>query len=160
MSADDRVLELLAMALTPESRQPPLAGVAHVRALAGARAEAIEVRTPLRPRRSRVVTWTAAAAVAAAAFLTGLAVADDMPRPVRGAAHAVGLPVDSNDLVDARASLDRLGRALAAGNADAVQVEDAVMVRLVKRLDDDERAQIEPVAHEVHLRAVEFLRDR
>ena len=97
--------------------------------------------------------------MAAAAFLVGLVIADDMPRPVRAAAHAVGLPVDSNELVDAQAALDRLGRALAVGDTDAVRTEDATMVRLVKSLDDDERARIEPVAHEVHLRAVQLLEE-
>jgi hypothetical protein len=158
MSADDRLLELLAVALAPGERRPPPARVEEVRALASS--AAMPAPVPLRRRTPHLVTWAVAASVAAASFMAGLVVANDLPRPVRAMAHAVGLPVDSNELVDARAALDRLGQALAAGDADAVRTEDATMVSLVRDLDDDERTRIEPVAHEVHLRAVEFLADR
>jgi hypothetical protein len=97
-----------------------------------------------------------AAALIAASFTAGVLLSDDLPRPIRGAAHTIGLPVESNQLVDARAALDRLGQALAAGDMAAAREADATMVRLVKALDADERAKVEPVAHEVHLRAVEL----
>ncbi|HET9600606.1 MAG TPA: hypothetical protein VFP08_03415 [Acidimicrobiales bacterium] len=94
---------------------------------------------------------------ASASFAAGVLLADDLPRPVRGAAHAIGLPVESNELVDARAAQDRLGLALAGGDAEAAREADAEMVRLVKALNADERAKVEPVAHEVHLRALELI---
>ena len=160
MSTDDRLLDVLAVAPCP--RRAPAAG-RRCRACAHSGPLSVGAGPPARAAASphaASVTWAAAAAVAAAAFLAGLVIADDMPRPVRAAAHAVGLPVDSNELVDAQAALDRLGRALAAGDTDAVRAEDATMVRLVKSLDDDERDRIEPVAHEVHLRAVQLLADQ
>ncbi len=97
------------------------------------------------------------AAALVVGVLGGVILGDDLPRPLRAAAHAVGLPVDSPELVDARAELASLGRALAAGDLEAIREADAQMVALVKGLDPDERARIEPVAHEVHLRAVEVL---
>ena len=157
-TTDDELLERLGHALAPEARQPPESSVAAVRAQAEAAALPPPTPLPARSKRWRQpVTWVAAAAVAAASFAAGVLLADDLPRPVRGAAHAIGLPVESNDLVDARAALDRLGLALAVGDAEAAREADAEMVRLVQALNADERAKVEPVAHEVHLRALELI---
>jgi hypothetical protein len=80
-----------------------------------------------------------------------------MPDWMRATAHDVGLPIESPQLVEARAELERLGNALAQADRAEVAAADAEMVRLVKSLSAAERRKIEPVAHEVHLRAVEFL---
>ena len=109
------------------------------------------------PRAALAVLGVAAALLVG--LVGGVVLGDDLPRPVRAAAHAIGLPVESPELVEARAELHALGRALAAGDLQAIRVADAEMVALVRGLDADERARIEPVAHEVHLRAVEVLGD-
>jgi hypothetical protein len=85
--------------------------------------------------------------------------AEDLPRPVREVAHAIGLPVDSTELVDGRNAVHDLGLALAAGDAEAVAAADAEMLRRVDELSESERDEVVPVAHEVHLRAVAFLED-
>ena len=152
---DDRLLDLLAHALDSGPVTPPPAAVAAVRLRAtDGRRRAVTVRS--RPPR-RIFVGAAALASIVVAFALGLTLADNMPRPVREVAHGVGLPVDSPNLVDARQELQRLGRALAACDLPAVGRADPEMVRLVKSLDQDERARVEPVAHEVHLRAVSSL---
>lgn len=159
MTADDRLLELLAGALDPGPVQPPPTGIAAVRLRADdgrRRAATRGARGPGASRR-RVLVGAAALASVIAAFVLGLAVAENLPRPVREVAHGIGLPVDSPALVDARHELHRLGQALAACDLPAVGRADPEMVRLVKSLDADERAKVEPVAHEVHLRAVSSL---
>jgi hypothetical protein len=154
MSPDDeRLLDRLGTELETPAREPPLDRVAAVRAHAAAQAPA----RPIPLWRRRTAALVAAAALLLVGVTAGVLVSDDLPRPVRRVAHDVGLPVDSPEFVDAHQELHRLGEALAAGDADEVRAADAAMVRLVKSLDDDERDELEPVAHEVHLRAVEFL---
>ncbi len=150
--SDDELVQLLEEALDPTDREPSPERVARLRAEA-----AVPVLRQSSRRRPVLAALGIAAAVLAA-FLIGAVIGDaGLPRPLRAAAEAIGLPVDSPELVDARRELHRLGESLAAGDPDAVAAADTEMVRLVKRLDDDERARIEPVAHEVHLRAVAFL---
>lgn len=152
---DDRLLALLSQVLEPEPLEPPAERIAEVRARAEAGARLLPVAE--RHRRRRRILVSVAVATILAAFGGGLVLGHDLPRPLRALAHDLGLPVESVELVDTRAAVDRLGSALSEADPEEVAVADAEMVRLVNTLEEDERAKIEPVAHEVHLRAVEFL---
>jgi hypothetical protein len=155
-SEDERLLDLLTDVLEAEAPRPSPEGVTMVRA------RAILGRSQRQTPRL-LTAWAysmAGVLVVVATFLGGIAVGSDMPVWMRGPVHQAGLPVDSPRLVEARAALDRLGNALARSDGPAVAAEDAAMVSLVKSLNADERAKIEPVAHEVHLRAVEFMAGR
>jgi len=74
--------------------------------------------------------------------------------------EAIGLPIASPELVDAQSALHDLGVALANEDVDGVRSSDARMVELVGSLSEEEAAEVEPVAHEVHLRAEQFLEQR
>lgn len=167
MATDEELEAALRKALPPidDGTGPSRARIDALRAeaaSAGPSAPVVALPLERRPRRWRVVTIAAAAA--AVAFVAGVAV--DPPDPVRDAAHDLGLPVDSSDLVAARAELDRLGDALAAATAADVAGEpdeaqfaavadaDAAMVGLARALGPDEKSAFVPVAHQVHLRAV------
>ncbi len=165
---DHELLDRLGEALAPPGRPPHPERIAALRhevitARASATRDDGEAASTVQAASRRVPRAALAVLGVAAALLVGLVggvvLGDDLPRPVRAAAHAIGLPVDSPELVEARAELHALGRALAAGDLQAIRVADAEMVALVRGLDADERARIEPVAHEVHLRAVEVLGD-
>ncbi len=152
---EERLLSQLGRALGPDPAQPPAERLAVIRARAEAGAPLIAAGAQRRRRRRALMSLAAAAILAA--FTGGLILGHELPRPVRDVAHDVGLPVESVELVDTRAAVDRLGQALSVGDAREVAVADADMVRKVQALEEEERAKIEPVAHEVHLRAVEFL---
>ncbi|MBA3429860.1 MAG: hypothetical protein H0U16_00015 [Actinobacteria bacterium] len=92
------------------------------------------------------------------AFGAGVLAGESLPTQIREVAHSAGLPVDSVELVQARAALHDLGVALSRKDADAARQADEEMLGLVEQLDEDEQQEIVPVAHEVHLRAVRFLR--
>jgi hypothetical protein len=167
-SDDDRTLALLQGVLEADAPQAPVDRIAEIRtrAISGRarlRLEAdqepeVQAGRPAAP--GQMPFWAAAAASALlllTAFLGGVGVGSEMPDWARGPAYSLGLPVDSPRLVEAREELDRLGNALARGDRREVAQADEQMVRLVKSLDEPERRKIEPVAHEVHLRAVEFL---
>jgi hypothetical protein len=117
------------------------------------RAAAASVPAPAR-------RWPLRAAIVgiAAAFLIGAVMGHEMPRPVRHVAHAIApSQVESPDLHDARASLDELGRALAARDTEGVCEADQRMLELVGELTEEEKGKIVPVAHEVHERALTYL---
>jgi hypothetical protein len=167
-SDDDRTLALLQRVLEADVPQPPPDRIAKVRARATSgrarlllqadQESAVKAGRPAAP--AQVPFWAAAAASALlllTAFIGGVGVGSEMPDWARGPAYSLGLPVDSPRLAQAREELNRLGNALARGDRREVAQADEQMVRLVKSLDEPERRKIEPVAHEVHLRAVEFL---
>jgi hypothetical protein len=149
---DRRTEELLGRALRSDLAEPPTDGIARVRA----RAEAGLSLPQARPRR-RVRYVAAAAAAILLAFGVGLLVGEELPRPLRAALHDIGLPVDSPEFVETEDTLLRLGVAIAAGDTASVEKLDDQMLALVHTLDEDERARIEPAAHEVHLVAQELL---
>lgn len=152
---DDRLLALLTQVLEPEPLEPPAERIIVVRARAEAGARLLPA-VDLRRRRRRTLVSVAVAAMLAA-FGAGLVLGHDLPRPLRAVAHDLGLPVESVELVDTRDAVDRLGSALSQEDPEEVAAADADVVRRVNALEEEERAKIEPVAHEVHLRAVEFL---
>lgn len=147
MPSDDRLFHSLGVALAPEDR--PLAG-ARIDAL---RTHILASPGP-RPRRAR---RAAIALALLAALAGGTVIGHELPRPARQVAIWLRIPVASFDLVDARAQLDRLGRALADRDAAEAIAADRAMLGFVKKLDQDEKDEIVPVAHEVHERACAFL---
>lgn len=162
---DDRLLSAVATALMCEPVPPPPDRIAEVRRRAElGRVGGFAVPRPAGRRRRETaprIRWRSVAALAAVAaalaFSAGLTVGHDLPRPVRSVAYSVGLPVDSPRLVDARRQLDLLGEALGRIDPPRVEASDSEVVRLVTSLAPDERRQIEPLAREIHLRALEFL---
>lgn len=167
MTGDEELLSRLGRALAPAPGEPDPARVARLRAMAEAGRSTTAsspttgtvARIGVRRRGRRAAVAIGVAAVAAS-FVVGVVVGAEPPRPLRAAAHAVGLPVESPQLADARNELHDLGAALAAGDRSRVEAADRRMVTLVKSLPPDEKPKIEPVAHEVHLRAVSFLQKR
>jgi hypothetical protein len=148
MWSDDRLLTALGAALVPDAT-PPRDRVDAVRA------HVIAVGRRRAPRRWRRVV---VAFAVLAALVGGAAIGHDLPRPVRQIAHAIGLPVESTTLVDAREQLDRLGRALSRRDAGEAIAADKAMLAFVKELSQEEKEKIVPVAHEVHERALTLLR--
>jgi hypothetical protein len=137
--------------------------------IAALRAEAQSRQRPPshRPAPARR-NYALVAAAVVAAFVGGALLLADPPGPVRDLASTIGLDVDSSDYVTAQERVDDLGRALAvatdsrvAGTLTADQMAavadaDADMLAAIGRLDDGERADLVPLAHQVHLRAVEL----
>jgi hypothetical protein len=153
---DETLLRELRTALASISFDPPDEGVQRVRA----RAEAGSRLVDLDRRRTRAqrIMLLAAGLVCLLAFASGVVFATDVPAPVRAALHSTGLPVESPELVEARAALHDLGVALGERRSpEEVQRTDALMLELVEQLDKEEQEEIEPVAQEVHFRALQYL---
>ncbi|MBA2365223.1 MAG: hypothetical protein ACR2I4_11580 [Actinomycetota bacterium] len=153
---EETLLHELRAALVSSPMDPADEGVQRVRA----RAEAGRRLMELERRRGHAqrALLVAAALVCLLAFASGVVFATDIPTPVRAALHSAGLPVESPELVEARAVLHDLGVALGEqGPPEVIQESDARMLELVEQLDKEEQEVIVPVAHEVHLRAVEYL---
>jgi hypothetical protein len=150
MRSEDRIEQLLTRALDPGDRQPTDDRVAAVRAHVLA----------ARPRGRRVVRRFAVALAALAVLAGGIVIGYNPPDWVRDGARAIGLRfVDSPELVDARAEMLRLGRAVSRKDGAAIIAGDNSMLGLVKKLDADEKNEIVPIAHEVHLRAIMVLKE-
>ncbi len=153
---DETLLRELRTAIASSSVDPPDEGVHRVQA----RAEAGKRLVDLDRRRTRAqrIMLLAAALVCLLAFASGVVFATDVPAPVRAALHSAGLPVDSPELVEARAVLYDLGVALGEGRPpQEVQQTDERMIQLVEQLDKEEQEEIAPVAQEVHMRALQYL---
>ncbi len=121
---DEDLLRRLEDALRPPEVEPSAAEVA---ALHRAVAEGA-----VTPAVRRVWPRRALAGVAAAAVLTVIVSGAPMPRPVRAALHAVGLPVDSVKVADANSAARELQRALDDGDEERAARASA---RLRQRLD-------------------------
>ena len=171
LRSDDEIAARLRDALEAEGagHGPDAARVEALRRVAHARrqVDSLERRRPRRlPRRVGAYGLVAAAAVLA--FVAGALVTARPPDAVRDAAGAIGFDVDSSDLVDARARMDELGRTLAQattsrvegdvtpGQLAAVAQADARMLDAIGSLEPAERDELVPIAHQVHLRAVEL----
>ncbi len=132
---------------------------------AGAPATDQNRSTVSRLRWPRVLS---AAAALVAVFAVGVAIGGSPPGPLRDAGAAVGLPFDSTREVATKRAVDELGDALDAATTptpgtgvddallQSVADADATMVATVADLSDDERMELRPVAHQVHLRAVDL----
>lgn len=129
----------------------------------GGPARPVEPLDRARPRRGLRVglprLLSGALAAAAVLVLVAMVVAQDLPRPLREAAHSVGLPVDSQQLVVARRAADELELALARRNAAQVAEADASMLQSTNKLQGDELNEVRPRAVRLHVAAITFLRD-
>ncbi len=167
-SNDDELLGRLERALE-SSAQPTQAQRAAIRGLAQ-RPGRVRLGSATRRISRALALALAALAIVVAAFGAGVVLQDDLPRPVRTIARAIGLPVESPELVEARGLMLRLGKLVGSterGEAtiappsvlDEIEAIDAKMLALVAKLDEKEKAKLVPVAHEVHLRAVQVLEE-
>ena len=130
---------------------------------AGADESAPDERLDRSPSRTQ---WLAVAASLVVVFAAGVLLGTAPPGPLRDAAASVGLPVDSSREVATNRAIDDLGVALddatvaaSRGDVDDAQLDrvaetDADMLDTVSDLDSGELAELRPVAHQVHLRAV------
>ncbi len=147
MPSDDRLIRSLGSVLAPDDRT-----------LDDDRVAALRTHILAAPGpRPRALRRAAVAFAVLAALGGGLVIGHELPRPVREFAVFLRIPVDSVELVAARAELDRLGRALASRDAGEAAAADRAMLSIVKKLDQNEKDEIVPVAHEVHERACDFL---
>jgi hypothetical protein len=147
---DDELLDVLAASLAPApDAEPSWAEISHLHRI-------IDTAADGRRHHGRAPLWRLRPITAAAAGLVLLGGASAaaaasgavMPQPVRVAARAVGLPVDSPQLADARAALGHLRDALADTprnvndiRADAQDVRDRL-----GRLSADDRLDVEDEA--------------
>lgn len=148
MRPDDDLSANLERAMLPAPRTPPAERIRALRAH-------VEEGEPLRGPR-RLARWLAAAAIVIA-FGGGVVLGHDLPDPIRDFARAIGLPVESSTLVETRAVLHDLGVAISERDREAARAADARMLALVAQLNEEEKAKIVPVAHEVHERALELI---
>jgi hypothetical protein len=149
---DDEFLDILAAGLgPPPEAEPSWAEVSQLhrvvdtaagRGWGGRRGAPVwRVRRPLTAAMAGFLVLGGASAAAAVSGAV-------MPQPVRVAARAVGLPVDSPQLAGARGALARLRGALAATPHDPAEIRArAQEVRdRVGRLSADDRSQVEDEA--------------
>ena len=148
---DDELLEVLSASLGPvPSAEPTWAEISALHRV-------LDTAVGSGRRRARPPFWRVrrplSAAVAALVVLGGASAAAAvsgavMPQPVRVAARAVGLPVESPELASARAALARLRGALAAQPQDVGAVRaraDDVRDRLAQ-LSANDRSHVEAEA--------------
>ena len=148
---DGDLLDVLAASLVPPpDAEPSWAEISRLHRV-------IDTIADVRARPARTPLWRLRQPIAAAAagvlLLGGASAAAAvsgvvMPQPVREAARAVGLPVDSPDLAGARAALARLRDALADQPRDLNAIRtDAQDVRdRLARLSADDRSHVEDEA--------------
>jgi hypothetical protein len=147
---DDELLDVLATSLgSAPDAEPTWAEVSQLHRLVDTAAgRGPRARTPLwrirRPLTAALAGVLVFGTASAAAALSGAV----MPQPVRVAARAVGLPVDSTDLAGARAALARLRDALDHRplDLDAIRTLAQDARDRVGRLSADDRADVEAEA--------------
>lgn len=112
----------------------------------------------------RVLRASVVAPLVVAVLIAGVAVGAALPHRLRTAAGAVGLPVASSTLNEARDvvralddALDHRGKDAPALALDEIRALDDHMLVLIARLDPDERAEIVRIVYDVHRRAAEIL---
>lgn len=133
-SEDEDLLRRLEHALRPEEVEPSEAEIAALH-----RAVAEDATTPA---VRRVWPRRALAGVAAAAVLTVIVSGAPMPRPVRAAAHALGLPVDSVKVADAKSAVNELQRALDDGDEERAARASARLRQRLEALGEGDRQRI------------------
>jgi hypothetical protein len=147
---DDELLDVLATSLgPPPDAEPSWAELSHLhRVLDSGYAGRRPSRTPVwrfrRPLTAAMAGFLVLGGASAAAAASGAV----MPQPMRVAARAVGLPVESPDLADARAALARLRAALAAKPPDlnAIRMRAQDVRDRLARLSADDRSHVEDEA--------------
>ena len=181
MADDERLLELLARALDPGDVQPPVDRIAALRIQAAARQEresaapaAASRPAPSAPPpppapvplhrpapapaptalRSHRAGWLAAGiAVAAAAVVVALVAG---PALLQGRGDETS--VASGPASSTRDAVARLRAALVSRDPVSVARADADLVRVARQLAPEDRADVEALAVQAHLEAVQFLR--
>ncbi len=161
-TTDEQLRELLAKALAPPPVQPSMQEMDALQAVVASARAGHEPTVANGGRWTalwRPSHWRRRAAIPVLATVMvlgsgGVAVAlarPVLPSPLRAAARAVGLPVDSQRLADARAQLARLEAAMASGPLTAARQAqlrkeaDALQAALA-RLDPSERQMVAPSA--------------
>ena len=142
MPDDLALLDTLAVALAPETRQPSPAELVALRRVVDAefrRSRVVWLRRPM-------ATAAAVAIIAAAALAAGNTV---LPRPARVVVRALDLPVDSVALVDAKDRLEDLQEAVDAGDPVAATAAVPPARSAVAKLDAADRRRVEPRASEL-----------
>ena len=142
---DEYLLARLEQDLRPPAVEPSEAEIA---ALHQAVAEGAT-----HPAVRRVWPRRALAGVAAAAVLVLIVSGVPVPRPVRAAAHALGLPVDSVKVADAKSAVKELQRALDEGDQERAARASARLRRRLDALDQADRQRIGQKADPLLLRA-------
>ena len=156
---DDRLLDALAVALRPAASrgpaEPSMAELAAFRQLVAASAD------PAARRRRRLRTWVAGLLVGGVVLSGGTAYATNpvAPRPVRSAAFALKLPVESPELTDAKDALDDLEEELHEGRRDKVAAEVEDVREELADLSPSVRAPLEARAASLLAAAAAFLAD-
>lgn len=131
---DEDLLARLAHALRPPEVEPSDEEIAALhRAVAGG--------LPA-PAVRRVWPRRALAGVAAAVVLLVIVSGVPVPRPVRAAAHALGLPVDSVEVADAKSAVKELQRALNDGDQDRAARASARLRQRLDALNQSDRQRI------------------
>jgi hypothetical protein len=140
---DDVLLEALGAALQVDA-EPSIGEVEALRALVAPRRR--RVTPTVVPHRSARHALRAAAVVAAIVVGGGALVAalgGDVSPVLRPAERAIGIPVDSDELRDARSAMVALEIALARGDGSAIERAAGALVAAVLRLDDGDRAKVQ-----------------
>lgn len=131
---DEDLLARLEHALRPPEVEPSDEEIAALhRAVAGG-VPAPAVRR-VWPRRALV-------GVAAAVVLLVIVSGVPVPRPVRAAAHALGLPVDSVEVADAKSAVKELQRALDDGDQERAARASARLSQRLDALNQSDRQRI------------------
>lgn len=138
MPDDLELLDVLAVALAPEPREPSLAELDALREI---------VDGAFRPRlvwlRRPMTAAAAAVIVVAGALVAGNTV---LPRPARVVVRALDMPVDSVALADAKGRLEDLQEAVDARDPAAATTAVPAARSAVAKLDPADRRRVEPRA--------------
>ena len=155
---DERLLDALALSLRPDASTAPSASE-----LAAFHAVVRDVASgAAAPRRSgRARRWVAGLVVGGVVLSGGTAYATNpvAPRPVRSAAFALKLPVESPELTDAKDALADLEEELREGRRDKVAAEVEDVIRELADLSPAARRALEPRASTLLATARAFLAD-
>ena len=151
---DDRLLDALAVALRPAPSEPSMAELAALRSVV----DEVQVGA-VRRRSGRRRRWVAGLLVGGVVLSGGTAYATNpvAPRPVRSAAFALKLPVESPELTDAKDALEDLEEELREGRRDQVAAAVEDVEEELADLSPDARRALEPGASTLLATAASFL---
>ncbi len=156
---DGRLYELLTRALEVPNTVPPASGLNSLHRAVAQRAEALRERelSATRPRLAwlrRPIPALAGLLVLTSVGTAGaIATGTTLPRPVREVAHAIGLPVDSPALAEARTTLGRLLDAIERRDLPAVQSLAPELEAALDGMSGEDRSKISDNAEEALDRA-------
>jgi hypothetical protein len=157
VNRDDEDVETLRAALAPRAYDPPEASVGALH-----RAVARNFSPAPRPRwrKARLAVGGALVVPLLSGSATAFAVgAVGLPDPLRVALHAVGLPVDSVAVAEAKSAESRLQGALIGGDAPQVEADAKVLEQKLSNLTASDRHQVGPQAGALLQRADQVERE-